>query len=147
MCAALYWIIDHLDRILALIAIGIAAYAIWDVRKLFKELERRDRTTEERVRLAVLRELMNHAFSFAAFFRAAQYIDFNPLDFDRDAAVTMFMGFHLQKLLAPNADVKELAALQKKTRDDTEEAAKGYAEMIIASKLGTLKEGFEFKKP
>ena len=66
MVTVLYWIVGHLDRLLALIAIVVATYAIWDVRKLFQELERRDQNTEKRVRLAVINELMTHVLSFAA---------------------------------------------------------------------------------
>ena len=49
MCTVLSWTLEHLDRILALIA-------ILDVRKLFKELARRDQNTETRIRQEMLTE-------------------------------------------------------------------------------------------
>lgn len=144
MTVAWYWIVNHADRILSLIAIVIATVAIIDVRHLFHMLEDRDRTTEQRVQEAVVRELMTHALSFAAFFRAAQYIDFYPKEPDRDTCVTMFMGFHLQQKLAPNASKAELKELLRSTRNQVETAARGYAEMIIASEIGRFKDGWNF---
>ena len=151
MWPAWYWIINHLDRILALIAIVIAAYAIWEVRKLFNELERRDQNTEKRVRLAVINELMTHVLSFAAFFRATQHLVLDPKEPDRVTAVTIFAAFRLQQLLFPDASKEELNQLQKNTRSQVEETAKGYAEMLISSEMGKFKgwlgflEGYKVK--
>jgi hypothetical protein len=147
MLAVWYWIVDHLDRILALIAMVIAAYAIWDVRKLFNELERRDQNTEKRVRLAVINELMTHVLSFAAFFRATQHMVLDPKEPDRVTAVTILAAFRLQQLLFLDASKEELNQLQKNTRSQVEETAKGYAEMLISSEMGKFKDGWDFSKP
>lgn len=147
MMTVLYWIVGHLDRLLALIAIVIATYAIWDVRKLFKELERRDQNTEKRVRIAVINELMTHVLSFAAFFRATQHVVLDPKEPDRVTAVMILSAFRLQQLLFPEASKEELNQLQKNTRSQVEETAKGYAEMLISSQMGDFKDGWGFSQP
>jgi len=82
-----YWVVDHADRMLALVAIVIAAFAIWDVHKLFTELEKRDKDTESRVRKAVLKELLTFTASVATYSRAAQFIEFYEGQPDRETAV------------------------------------------------------------
>ena len=74
---------------------------MYDVRHLFRKLAERDRTAEERVRLSVLRELLTHTVSFAAFFRAAQAVEFAPLQPDRETSIAILMAFRIQQLLAP----------------------------------------------
>ena len=120
---------------------------MYDVRHLFRKLAERDRTAEERVRLSVLRELLTHTVSFAAFFRAAQAVEFAPLQPDRETSIAMLMAFRIQQLLAPNASREELATLRQTTREQIEEGARGYAEMIINSGFGRLKDGIEFPSP
>jgi hypothetical protein len=144
---AWHGIMNHLDRILALIAVVIAAGAMIDVRRLFKELEGRDRTTEKRVRQAVLKELLTHTSSFAAFSRAAQFIDFDKNQPDKQAAIAMLMSFRFQQLLAPDAKKEELAQLRQTTRNAMEETAREYAETIISSGIGKLKDGWDFSQP
>ena len=87
------WIVNNSDRILALVAIVVATVAMIDVRRLFKELEKRDSNTEKRVRQAVLSEMLTHSSSFAAFSRAAQFIDFDKNQPDKQAAIALLMIF------------------------------------------------------
>jgi hypothetical protein len=143
MCAALNWIMSHLDRILAFVAIVIAAVAMVDVRRLFKALEERDRNTEKNVRHAVLIELLTHTSSFAAFSRAAQFIDFNAGQPDKQTAIAMLMSFHFEQLLAPDPTMEGLAHLRKTARDKMEQVAREYAETIISSGVGKLKDGWD----
>jgi hypothetical protein len=148
MGAAWCWIVNNLDRILALIAIIIATVAIVDVRRLFKDLEERDRNTEKKVRHAILMELLTHTSSFAAFSRAAQFIDFNKGEPDKQTAIAMLMSFHLEQLLAPpDATAEGLNHLRKSARDKMEQMAREYAETIISSGIGTLKDGWDFSQP
>lgn len=138
---------DHtlalLGIVIAIIAIVISCVAMLDVRRLFRELKHRDETTEERVRTAVLQELNNSGTSIAAFFRACQFVTFAPNELNRESAMLMLMVFRLQQKLAPKASIEELAELRKSTRHQMEVAARGYAEMLVGSGLGTLKEGYE----
>jgi hypothetical protein len=134
MTAAYYWILNHADRILSFIALVVATIAIVDVRHLF-------RTTEERARTAILRELNNYGASMCAFYRACQYIEFNPEELDRESAALLFATFAMQKLLAPKATKEELAALRKSTRNDVDHAARGYIDELISSDIGKLKKG------
>jgi hypothetical protein len=147
MCTCFYWIVNHLDRILAFIAIVIAAIAMIDVRRLFKELEKRDKDTENTVRHAVLTELLSFTASFAAFSRAAQFIDFNEGQPDKQTAIAMLVSFRLEQLLAPpNITAEGLAHLRKSARDKMERASKEYAQMIISSGIGKLKHGWNLSE-
>ena len=143
----IHWLVNNLDRVLALIAIVIAAIAMIDVRRLFHELEERDRNTEQKVRLAVLKELLTHCASIATFFRAAQFIDFYEDQPDRETAIAMLMSFRVQQLIAPDAKPEELADLRKKTRDQMENSAREYAQMIVKNGLGKLKERWDLGEP
>jgi hypothetical protein len=135
MIPAFYWILNHADRILSFIAIVIAAIAILDVRHLF-------RTTQERARTAILRELNNYGASMSAFYRACQYIEFHPGELDRESAALLFATFRVQQLLAPKATKEELSGRQKATRKDVDDAARGYMELLISSGIGRLKGGY-----
>jgi hypothetical protein len=135
MCTVLPWTLEHLDRILALIAIVVAAYAIWDVRKLFKELERRDQSTETRIR----QEMLTHFASHATFAYASQFIDFIDGELGPEASIALLQAFHTQKLLAPKATKEELNALQKLTREQVGKEAVEWARLIVASGGGTMK--------
>lgn len=120
MLSVSYWIVVHADRILSCVAIVIATVAMIDVRRLFKELEKRDKNTEERIRTAVLKELLSATASFATFSRAAQFIDFHRGQPDRETAIAMLMAFRLQQLIAPDAKKEDLAELRKTTRKQIE---------------------------
>src|ERR1022692_3507032 len=126
MTAACHWILNHADRISSFIAIVIAAIAILDVRNLF-------RTTEERARTAILRELNNYGASMSAFYRACQYIEFLPGELDRDSAALLFATFHVQQLLAPKATKEELSGYRKNARNQVDEVARAYMELLISS--------------
>jgi hypothetical protein len=135
MCVAWHWTLEHLDRIFSIIAIVIATFAIIDVRKLFKELERRDKNTETRIR----QELLTHFASHATFAFAAQFIDFAEGQPGAEASIAMLQTFHTQKLLAPNATKEELNELRVKTRNDMGKEAVEWARLIVASGGGAMK--------
>ena len=137
-----HWLRENLDRVLAFIAIIIAVWAMIDVRRLFKELEFRDRNTEVSIRRAVLGELLTHTASFATFFRAAQFIDFSPHQPDKEASVAMLMAFRLQELVNPAADAKDRKELRKLTRDKIETQSAVWARLLIDNGIGTLKDGW-----
>jgi hypothetical protein len=137
--SVIYWTGEHLDRILAFIATIIAVVAMVDVRRLFKELEGRDKNTETRIR----REMLTHFASQATFAYAAQFIDFNEGEMGADASTSMLQAFHTQKLLAPNATTEELNTLRKSTREQVGKEAVEWARLIVASGGGTMKEGWD----
>ena len=148
------WIINNFDRFLALVAIllalvgiVIAAVAMWDVRRLFKELESRDKNTEHQVRQGVLKELLTATASFATFSRAAQFIDFYPGQPDRATAIAMLMAFRIQQLIAPDAKKEDLAELRKTTRNQLEKEAAEWAQTITSSGIGKMKDDWEFNHP
>jgi hypothetical protein len=151
MCAAMlapwHWILNNLDRILSLIAVVIATIAIIDVRHLFQRLEKRDKDTEDRVRKAVLKELLTFTASFATYSRAAQFIDFFEGQPDRETAIAMLVAFRIQQLISPEGKKEEFAELRRTTRNQVEKEAAVWAQTIIDSGLGRLKEGWDFNRP
>jgi hypothetical protein len=134
---------EYFCSVIDIVAVIVAGYALWDVRKLFQHLEERDRTTEERVRIAFIKELQTTTMSMATFYRACQYIDFNPLDPDRDTSFAMLMTFRSYELLNPQATKEEKEQWRKNTREQMEKGAKEYSDMLIKSDLGKVKPGFE----
>jgi hypothetical protein len=140
------WFVHNLDRILSFLAIVIATIAILDVRHLFQKLAARDTQTENRVRQAVLKELLTHAASFATFSRAAQFVEFYGTQPDKQASIAILMAFRFQELLTPNTTREQLAELRKTTRDQIEKESAVWAQMMIDSGVGKMKEGWEFAK-
>src|ERR1700723_2683288 len=136
MCTVLSWVASHLDRIFSLVAIVIAVIAMLDVRRLFKELERRDKDTEQKVRQALLKELLTHTASLASYSRAAQFIDFAEGQPDKQTSIAMLMTFRFQQVIAPEATNEELAELRRTTRNEIEAKSKEYAQAIISTGLG-----------
>ena len=130
-----YWLGEHLDRILAFIAIVIAVIAMLDVRKLFKELAERDKKTEVRIR----QEMLTHFVSKATFAYAAQFINFIDGELGPEAAIALLQAFYTQKLLAPNATPEELNKLRQDTRERVGREAAEWARMIVAQRSGTMK--------
>lgn len=139
MLEVLYWIGEHLDRILAFIAVIIAVVAMIDVRKLFKELEARDQNTELRIR----QEMLTHFASRATFAYAAQFIDFKEGELGPEASIALLQTFHTQQLLSPNATKEQQAALRQETREKIGREAADWARMIVASRGGTMKQGWD----
>jgi hypothetical protein len=136
MCTALWWVANHLDRVLAFAAVIISTVAMVDVRHLFKALEKRDKNTEDRARHAVVTELLTHTASLAAYSRAAQFIEFYEDQPDRATAIAMLMSFRLEQLLSPDATKEGLAYLLKTARDKIEKTAGEYGADIVASGIG-----------
>ena len=78
----------------------------------------------------------------SAFYRACQYIEFYPGEFDKESAALMFATFHVQKLLAPMATKEELSERQKAMRNEADDVARGYMELLISSGIAKLKDGY-----
>lgn len=117
------------------------------VRHLFQKLEKRDKDTEDRARKAVLKELLTFTASFATYSRAAQFIDFFEGQPDRETAIAMLVAFRIQQLISPEGKKEEFAELRRTTRNQVEKEAAVWAQTIIDSGLGKLKDGWDFNRP
>lgn len=137
------WISLSFDRWLAISAIVVGIAAVIRVEWLFEKLYKR----EQYIRQALLAEFTTILQSYTAFSRAMQAVEMNPLDLTKDGAFAMFTVFRIQQLLYPKASRDEMSVLQKKTRNEAEIAARGYAEMLISSGQGKFREGFDFNPP
>jgi hypothetical protein len=137
------WASLSVDRCLAVAAIVVGLGALLRVEWLFERLYKR----EKYIKQIILEESVTILQSYTAFSRAMQAVEINPLDLPKDSAFAMFTVFYLQKRLYPSASPEAMAALQKRTRNEAEIAARGYAQMLIASGQGKLREGFEFNEP
>jgi hypothetical protein len=137
--SVVYWIGEHLDRIVAFIAVIIAVIAMVDVRRLFKELEARDKNTETRIR----QEMLTHFASRATFAYAAQFINFKDGELGPEASIALLQAFHTQQLLSPKATKEQLAAARQEMREKIGKEAVDWARMIVAQGGGTMKEGWD----
>jgi hypothetical protein len=130
-----------IDRSLTIIALLVGIGAVIRVEYLFEKLYKRERY----IKNAVLDEFITALHSYSAFARAMQFVEMNPTDLTKDSAFALFTVFEFQKRRYPDAKPEEMNALRKKTRDEVENSARGYAEMLIKSGQGRLKDGFDFR--
>jgi hypothetical protein len=130
-----------IDRLLSIAAIVIGLGALIRVEYLFEILYR----LEQYIKNVILNEFITTLHSYSAFARAIQFVEMNPMDLTKDSAFALFTVFELQKRRYPDGRSEEMNALRKKTRDEVETAARGYAEMLVKSGQGKLKDGFGFK--
>jgi len=123
------------DRWLAIAASVVAVVALIRVEWLFEKLYKR----EKYIKQFILEEFTTILQSYTAFSRAMQAVEMNPLDLPKDAAFAMNTIFHIQRHLYPGASPAKMDALRKKTRNEAENKAQEYAEMLIA--LGGKRRG------
>ena len=129
------------DRILATVAIVLGVFGIWRAEHLFKKLNNRaDAMTEEFFRKAI-----TIVVSYASFTKALRGVELSPSELREDGAFALMTSFYFQQLLHTNKlTPAELGELRKHTRSQVETGARDYAEMLIKSGLGKLKDGVEF---
>jgi len=130
------------DRILATVAIVVGVVGIWRAEHLFKRLNNRaDKMTED-----FLRSATTILVSYASFTRALQAgVELPATELAKDGAFALLTSFYFQQVLhAGKLRPEEFSDLRKSTRAQVETGARDYAEMLIKSGLGKLKEGVEF---
>lgn len=148
----LHWILTDrgltiTSTILSTIAILLGLFGIWRAEWLFRKL---DHTLAELIgsaRRHSLQEASNVASSYAAFIRAMQFIEPDPMELPKDAGFALMTAFRFLQLLNPNLTVEQFAALRKQTRDNVEKTAHQYAHTLIESGLGTLRPGIKLRDP
>ena len=129
------------DRVLATVAIVLGVIGIWRAEHLFRELnERADKMTDE-----FLNKAITIVVSYASFTKALWAVELSPVELREDGAFALMTSFYFQQLLHTTKFTPEqLAELRKHTRNQVETGARDYAEMLIKSGLGRLKDGVEF---
>jgi len=149
---------DHgltvLSTILSIIALPVAIAAIIvgvrgirEARDLFKKLETTLNQLVTDIKENALRETLTVATSYAAFTRALQAVELDPMELPKDGAFALLTSFHFQKLLNPSYTPEQSSELQKLTRKSVDVTAHGYVEMLLKSGLGTMKDGIELNDP
>ena len=136
------WLFVTSDRGLAIIAILVGVGGILRAEWLFEKLYER----EKHVRDALLREANTVLQSYAAYSRALQAVELDPLELPPDGAFALLTSFHFQQLLHKGTFTpEEMNQLQKLSRKTVDKTARGYVDMLTASGLGKMREGVELE--
>ena len=95
------------------------------------------------MRNALLREANTVLQSYAAFSRALQVVELDPLELPPDGAFALLTSFYFQQLLHKEKFTpEELQELQKLSRKNVDKAARDYVQMLASSGLGS-REGMQ----
>lgn len=129
------------DRVLASVAILVGVVGIWRGEYLFERLNKRaDKMTEE-----FLRSATTVTVSYASFARALLGVELFSEELPKDGAFALLTSFYFQQMLHSSKFTPEqLSELRKQTRKQVEVGARDYAEMLVKSGLGKMKDGVEF---
>ena len=131
----------NFDRALAAVAIVLGVIGFWRSEQPFSELNKRaDTMTEE-----FLRMVMTITVSYASFTKALTGVELDSIELPENGAFALLTSFYLkQQLHAERFTQEKLAELRNDTRHQVEIGAREYAEMLIKSGLGRLRDGVEF---
>jgi hypothetical protein len=141
-----FW--DHvLSDPLSTIAIILGVVGIWRSEYLFKKLDKNVEHLMQSMKNNMLREMLTVTNSYAAFTRALQVVELDPMELPKDGAFALLTTFHFTKLLHPNLTPEEFTALSKSTRESVDTTARDYAHLLINFGIGKTKEGVELIDP
>ncbi|HYB62024.1 MAG TPA: hypothetical protein VEH50_11165 [Methylomirabilota bacterium] len=132
---------------LASFAIVLGAAGIIRADCLFAKLNKNLERLIDGMKEKMLREMLTITESYAAFTRALQAVELDPMELPKDGAFALLTAFHFQKLLNPKFTPEDLAALRKLTRGSVEKTARENVDLLIKSGIGKLKEGIELSDP
>jgi len=127
------------DRGFSVIAILLGVVGIWRADHLFTKLDKSLKHLIENMKKNTLREATTVTTSYAAFARALQAVELDPMELPKDGAFALLTTFRFQQLLNPDFTPTELSELQKLTRDNVDRKALEYVDLLIRSGLGKPK--------
>jgi len=133
--------------VLGVVAIVLGVIGIWRAEHLFKKLDANLTNLLENLKKNTLREAITVVTSYAAFTRALQAVDLDPMELPKDGAFALLTCFHLQKLVNTHLTPEELSALHKLDRENVDKAAYGYVDLLIKSGMGKMKPDVELNIP
>jgi hypothetical protein len=144
----LYFILQGFwDRVssdpLSTIAIVLGVFGIWRSEHLFNKLDKNLEHLIQSMKSNILGEMLTVTNSYAAFTRALQVVELDPMELPKDGAFALLTTFHFTKLLHPNLTPEEFTALRKLTRESVDTTARDYVHLLIDSGMGKTKEGTE----
>jgi hypothetical protein len=132
---------------LSSIAILLGLVGIWRSEHLFTKLDTNLEHLIYSMKKNMLGEMLTVTSSYAAFTRALQVVELDPMELPKDSAFALLTTFHFTKLLHPNLTPEEFAALRKHTRESVDKTAREYVDELTKSGIGKLKEGIELVDP
>jgi hypothetical protein len=90
-----------LATVLSIVAIVVGVGGILRAEHLFKELDRTLKHLLRDMRKDALREAVTVTASYAAFTRALQVVELDPMELPKDGAFALLTGFRFQQILNP----------------------------------------------
>ena len=128
---------------LAFIAIVLGVVGIWRAEHLFSKLNTKLQGLVSNMRDHLVEEMRTVTISYAAFVRALQAVDLDPMELPKDGAFALLTSFHLTKLQFPALKPDEFAELRKRTRRTVDDEAREYVDLLIKSGIARAKDGVE----
>jgi len=95
----------------------------------------------------MLGEMLTVTTSYAAFTRALQSVELDPMELPKDGAFALLTAFHFTKLLHTNLTPEEFAACRKLTRESVDKTAREYVDLLTKSGIGKPKQEIELVAP
>jgi hypothetical protein len=132
---------------LSSIAILLGLVGIWRSEYLFTKLDKNLEHLIDSMKKNMLGEMLTVTRSYAAFTRALQVVELDPMELPKDGAFALLTTFHFTKLLHPNLTPEESAAFRKHTRESVDKTAREYVDELTKSGIGRPKEGIELVDP
>jgi len=132
---------------LSSVAILLGLVGIWRSEHPFTKLDKNLEHLIHSMKKNILGEMLTVTNSYAAFTRALQVVELDPMELPKDGAFALLTTFHFTKLLHPNLTAEEFAALRKLTRESVDTTARDYVHLLISSGMGKPKEGTELVDP
>jgi hypothetical protein len=131
------------EPLLSIIAILLGVAGIWRSERLFKKLDNNLNHLMEDMKDNTLRQAITVTVSYAAFTRALQAVELDPMELPKDGAFALLTAFQLQKLLNTDFTPEQLAELRTLTRESVDKNACRNVDQLIKSGMGKLKDGVE----
>jgi hypothetical protein len=132
---------------LAFFAILLGAVGIWRSERLFTKLDKNLEHLIDSMKKNMLGEMLTVTTSYAAFTRALQSVELDPMELPKDGAFALLTAFHFTKLLHTNLTPEEFAACRKLTRESVDKTAREYVDLLTKSGIGKPKQEIELVAP
>ena len=140
-CILATWKLIFSERGFSIIAILLGVAGIWRAEYLFTKLDRNLNQLIRDIKKNTLQQAITVTVSYAAFSRALQAVELNPLELNKDGAFALLTAFHLQKLLHTDMTPEQLSELRKVTRKEVDKAARRDVNQLVDSGMGKMRDG------
>jgi hypothetical protein len=135
------------STVLSVVAIVLGLAGIWRAEYLFKKLDNTLEHLIEGMKKNMLREGVTVTASYAAFTRALQAVELDPMELPKDGAFALLTGFRFQQLLNPEFTPEQQEELRRLDRANVDKAARVFVDQVVKSGMGKHRDDIEMSEP